>query len=119
MDVLSRFRPINRVEPTLDRTRQKKFDQAPIGWRGFPLQTIISALDAFDLEFLPRLDPIEPPQVRRQDNLAFGRNGGVHGSKISSYLPPVNGQPVLGSFSLRLIAFPIADKMPFPEVLTE
>ena len=44
-------------------------------------------IDTLDVKLLPRFDTVHPPELRRQNDLALGGDGGLHAGKIPSYLP--------------------------------
>jgi hypothetical protein len=41
-------------------------------------EPIFPAIDALDLELLPGFDVVLPPELRGDDDLALGGNGGFH-----------------------------------------
>ena len=52
-----------------------------------PDEAIVPSIDTLDVELLPRLDTVHLPELRRQNDLALGGDGGLHVGKIPSYLP--------------------------------
>ena len=74
------FSAIYRPEPTFDRTGEQQFHQAFIPAPFLSFQPIFAAVDAFDLEFLPRLDCITLPYFSRENDLAFRGNSCFQGA---------------------------------------
>jgi hypothetical protein len=70
---------LDRDEEILLRTSQEPVDQTLVLGRRKTYETIFTAVDALDLELLPRLDAILPAELRRENDLAFGGNGSLHG----------------------------------------
>jgi len=68
------------------RTGEQPVEGALVPRSNAPNEAIVSTIKTLDFEFLPRLDPVHLPEFCRQNDLALGRDGGLHASKISSYL---------------------------------
>jgi len=60
-------------------------DDALIRTRRAAHEAVVTAIDALDVELLAGFDLVLLPQLHGQDNLALGRDAGLHGGKISSY----------------------------------
>jgi len=63
---------IERDEKILFGTCQQPIDQSLVDWWPTTNQTVMTWLDAFDVELLPRLDMIEMPKLSRQNELPLG-----------------------------------------------
>ena len=57
-----------------------------------PHEPIFAPVDALDVEFLARLYIILEAEFGGKHVLAFGRNGGCHDGKITSYIAMVKGR---------------------------
>ena len=69
-------------EEAFFRARQQPVNQPLIGADFTAQKSIVPAIDAFDVEFLTRLDTVLPPQFGWKRDLAFARHAGLHVSKI-------------------------------------
>lgn len=60
------------------RTGEQPVDDALVRWSNAANEAIISTIKALDVELLPRLDPVHLPEFCGQDDLALGRDSGLH-----------------------------------------
>ena len=70
--------------------REEPIDNALIRSGLPPNQAVLSLIDPLHLENLPRLDPVQPAQLRWKDDLSFAGYPGPHKCKIPSYMSWVN-----------------------------
>ena len=73
-------------QKVLVRTGEQPVDGALVPRSNAPNEAIVSTIKTLHVELLLRLDPVQLQEFGRQDNLAFGRDGSLHRSKILSYL---------------------------------
>ena len=73
-------------EEALVRTADQPVDGALVRRSATPDEAIVPAVEALDVELLPRFDTVHPPELCRQNDLALGGDSGLQGGKISSYL---------------------------------
>src|ERR1700724_2252888 len=91
---------VDRNKKILVRTGEQPFNGPLVRWSNVTGKAIVSTIKTLDVELLPRLDPVHLPEFCRQNNLALGRDGSPHESKISSYL--YRFQLIMTAFGRRL-----------------
>lgn len=68
------------------RAGKQPIDRSFIRGACAPDEPVLARIEAFDVEFLPRLDSIHTPELRRQNDLSLRRHYCFHKGKITSYL---------------------------------
>ena len=69
---------LNRDEVAFFRAGEEPLQKTLIPGRRDEDETILTALNALDFKFLSGLNAILPTDLRRKNDLAFGRDGGPH-----------------------------------------
>jgi len=69
---------VDRRKEILVRTCEQPVDHALVMRRRAPNEAIVAAIQALHIKLLAWLDIINFAKFRRQDNLAFGRDGSLH-----------------------------------------
>src|SRR5206468_13072318 len=78
LDIAGCLATIDGLEPILNRTSEQQLDEAFVAPPLLTLQAIFTAIDSFDLEFLPGLDLVFLPDFGGKKDLTFRRNDGFH-----------------------------------------
>ena len=71
------------LEPVLFRAGEQPIGEAGLLWDGRSLEEIFARFQPFDGELLTGPNAVLLAQLGRQDDLAFGGDGGFHIGKIS------------------------------------